>query len=80
VLVLKIFGKRPLRRSRSRWEDNTKIDLKPGRGFSRLMIATDRGSCKQSHKLSESKNPGYTGSGEEELAFKEGLCSIVSVI
>jgi hypothetical protein len=31
VLVRKPEGKRPLGRSRSRWEDNTKIDIKRDR-------------------------------------------------
>jgi hypothetical protein len=37
------FKEKPLTRHRHRWQDNTKIDIKLGRGFSLHMITTDEG-------------------------------------
>jgi hypothetical protein len=59
ILVGKLEGKRPLRRSRHRWEDNIRMDLKEIRweGVDWMHLALT-GSCKCGNEPSGSTKGG----------------------
>jgi hypothetical protein len=58
LLVGKPEGKRPLRRPRSRWEDNIKMDLQEVGGGRRAWMELAQATCGYGEELSSSINAG----------------------
>ena len=81
ALVSKREGKRPLRRPRSRWEDNIKMDLQEVGygGMDRIEVAQDRDRWHlwmRWWNFGFHKRGGISWLAANRLAFQEGLCSM----
>jgi hypothetical protein len=70
-------GKRPVGRSRHRWEDNIRMDLQEvgGGGGDWMELAQDRGRWRA--LVSMVKNGNFLTSCKDWLASQEGLCCMV---